>query len=95
MTAVALWLNVFVRQARHIGIATNAQRVNVIAPLMTNEQGIFKQTTYWLLLLFSRCVCGQSLVVRVQIPIYRGRTTTVACENDGYSPLECFRRSKR
>lgn len=75
MTAVALWLNVFVRQAQHIGIATIAQRVNVIAPLMTNKQGVFEQTTYWLLLLFSRCVCGQSLAVHVQIPIYRGRTT--------------------
>lgn len=42
---------------------------------MTNEQGVFKKTTYWLLLLFSRCLRGQSLPVHVWIPIYGGRTT--------------------
>ncbi|RWA04060.1 hypothetical protein EKO27_g11045 [Xylaria grammica] len=33
--AVAVWLNVFVRQSRYIGMANIAQTVNVISPLMT------------------------------------------------------------
>ncbi|OJJ94632.1 hypothetical protein ASPACDRAFT_1909013 [Aspergillus aculeatus ATCC 16872] len=75
MTAVALWLNVFVRQARHLSIATIAQSVNVIAPLMTNEEGVIKQTTYWPLLLFSTYMRGHSVAVHVRSPVYRGRTT--------------------
>ncbi|KAJ5731818.1 hypothetical protein N7493_003299 [Penicillium malachiteum] len=75
MLAVALWLNVFVRQAKHIGMATIAQSVNVIAPLMTTEQGIIRQTTYWPLLLFSKYMRGQSLAVHVRSPTYTGRTS--------------------
>lgn len=75
MTAVALWLNVFVRQAKHIGMATIAQSVNVIAPLMTTEQGIIKQTIYWPLLLFSKYMRGQSLAVHVRSATYTGRTS--------------------
>jgi alpha-N-arabinofuranosidase len=75
MTAVALWLNVFVRQARHIGMATIAQSVNVIAPPMTNEHGVIKQTTYWPLLLFSTYMRGQSVAVHVRSPVYKARTT--------------------
>ncbi|KAJ5937540.1 hypothetical protein N7454_003882 [Penicillium verhagenii] len=74
MTAVSLWLNVFVRQAQHIGMATIAQSVNVIAPLMTNDQGVIKQTTYWPLLLFSKYMRGQTLAVHVRSPTYKGRT---------------------
>ena len=33
--AVGVWLNVFVRQSKYIGMANIAQSVNVIAPLMT------------------------------------------------------------
>jgi alpha-N-arabinofuranosidase len=39
MLAVAVWLNVFVRQSKYIGMATVAQSVNVIAPLMANARG--------------------------------------------------------
>ncbi|KAJ5114232.1 hypothetical protein N7456_002766 [Penicillium angulare] len=75
MLAVGLWLNVFVRQAKHLGMATIAQSVNVIAPLMTTEQGIIKQTTYWPLLLFSKYMRGQSLAVHVRSPTYNGPTS--------------------
>jgi alpha-N-arabinofuranosidase len=72
--AVAVWLNVFVRQAKHIGMATIAQSVNVIAPLMTTETGIFKQTTYWPLLLFSKYMRGKSLATHVCSAAYEGKT---------------------
>ena len=51
--AVAVWLNVFVRQSRWVGMANIAQTVNVISPLMTTEKGVVKQATWWPLLLFS------------------------------------------
>ncbi|KAJ9662365.1 hypothetical protein H2201_006072 [Coniosporium apollinis] len=75
MCAVALWLNVFVRQSRYIGMATVAQSVNVIAPLMTTETGIVKQTIYWPLLLFSKYMQGQTLAVHVRASAYHGRTS--------------------
>ncbi|RDW87539.1 glycoside hydrolase family 51 protein [Coleophoma crateriformis] len=72
--AVASWLNVFIRQAKHIGMATIAQSVNVIAPLMTTERGITKQTTYWPLLLFTKYMRGKTLACHVRAPAYTGRT---------------------
>jgi len=44
--AVGVWLNVFIRQAKYIGMANIAQSVNVISPLMTTKDGILKQTTW-------------------------------------------------
>jgi alpha-N-arabinofuranosidase len=40
MLAVASWLNVFVRQAKYMGMATVAQSVNVISPLMTTTMDL-------------------------------------------------------
>lgn len=74
MLAVSVWLNVFIRQAKHIGMATIAQSVNVISPLMTTERGVIKQTTYWPLLLFSKYMRGQSLATHVRATTYNGRT---------------------
>jgi alpha-L-arabinofuranosidase len=74
MLAVAVWLNVFVRQSKHIGMATVAQSVNVIAPLMTSSTGVVKQTTYWPLLLFSRFMRGRALATHVCAETYSGRT---------------------
>ncbi|KAF2404864.1 glycoside hydrolase [Trichodelitschia bisporula] len=73
--AVAVWLNVFIRQAAHIGMATIAQSVNVISPLMTSPTGIHKQMTWWPLKLFSEHMRGDSLAVHVCAPAYEGSTT--------------------
>jgi len=72
--AVAAWLNVFVRQAKHIGMANIAQSVNVISPLMTHATGLTKQTTWWPLLLFSRHMRGSSLAVHLRCGAYEGPT---------------------
>ena len=74
MLAVAVWLNVFIRQSKHIGMATVAQSVNVIAPLMTSSTGVVKQTTYWPLLLFSKFMRGKALATHVSAETYTGRT---------------------
>lgn len=63
--AVAVWLNVFVRQSKYVGMANIAQSVNVISPLMTTEKGIVKQTSWWPLLLFSKYMRGWTIGVHV------------------------------
>lgn len=72
--AVAVWLGVFVRQAKHMGMANIAQSVNVISPLMTTKNGITKQTTYWALWLFSRFMRGEMVKTHTWTPLYEGPT---------------------
>ena len=72
--AVAVWLNVFVRQSRWIGMANIAQTVNVISPLMTTKEGIVKQTTWWPLLLFSKYMRGWTVASHVKCGSYKGET---------------------
>ncbi|KAL0260433.1 hypothetical protein SLS55_004120 [Diplodia seriata] len=72
--AVAVWLNVFVRQSKHVGMANIAQSVNVISPLMTHKDGLVKQTTWWPLLLFSKYMRGHTVAVNVACGEYDGPT---------------------
>lgn len=72
--AVAVWLNVFIRQAKHIGMANIAQSVNVISPLTTHRDGLVKQTTWWPLLLFSKYMRGSSVAVNLRCGAYEGPT---------------------
>lgn len=72
--AVAVWLNVFVRQSKWVGMANIAQSVNVISPLMTTKDGISKQTTWWPLLLFSKYMRGWTVGVHVAAAAYDGVT---------------------
>lgn len=44
--AVATYLNIFIRKARMMGMANLAQLVNVIAPIFTSPEGMFRQTIY-------------------------------------------------
>ena len=72
--AVAVWLNVFVRQSKWVGMANIAQTVNVISPLMTMKNGVVKQATWWPLLLFSKYMRGWTLGVHVSGGAYDGKT---------------------
>lgn len=72
--AVAAWLNVFIRQAKHLGMANIAQSVNVISPLMTSKDGIVKQSTWWPLLLFSKYMRGETIATHVRCESYQGET---------------------
>jgi len=72
--AVAIWLNVFVRQSKYIGMANIAQSVNVISPLMTTEKGLMKQTTWWPLLLFSKYMRGWTIATHVSSGAHEGIT---------------------
>ena len=72
--AVAVWLNVFIRQSKYVGMANIAQSVNVISPLMTHEKGLMKQTTWWPLLLFCKYMRGTTIATHVSSPAYEGVT---------------------
>lgn len=72
--AVSVWLNVFIRQSKYIGMANIAQSINVISPLMTTKNGLVKQTTWWPLLLFSRYMRGHTIGVHVHCTEYEGPT---------------------
>jgi alpha-L-arabinofuranosidase len=74
---VAVWLNVFVRQSKHVGMANIAQSVNVISPLMTTADGIVRQATWWPLLLFSRYMRGWTVGCHVRCGAYDGPTQPV------------------
>lgn len=72
--AVAVWLNVFVRQSKYVGMANIAQSVNVISPLMTHGEGLMKQTAWWPLLLFSKYMRGWVVGTHVACGAYEGET---------------------
>ncbi|KAK6988843.1 glycoside hydrolase family 51 protein [Favolaschia claudopus] len=63
--AVASWLNVFIRKADIVKIACIAQSVNVISPIITSPKGLFKQTTYYPLKLFSNLMQGIALDIHI------------------------------
>jgi alpha-N-arabinofuranosidase len=81
---VAEFLNAFIRNADIVKMANMAQLVNVIAPIFTNEKGMFRQTIFYPLQLFSNNVSGTSLDVYVDCKKYNtnkfflglGETTT-------------------
>jgi alpha-N-arabinofuranosidase len=72
--AVAVWLNVFVRKSRDVGMACIAQSVNVISPLMTTETGVVRQTIWWPYELFCRYMRGHTVAVHVDCGTYSGPT---------------------
>ena len=72
--AVAVWLNVFIRQSKYVSMANIAQSVNVISPLMTTKNGLVKQTTWWPLLLFSKYMRGWTIATHSSCSSYTGET---------------------
>ena len=64
------FLNVFIRNADIVKMANMAQLVNVIAPVFSEENGMFKQTIYYPLELFAKNMYGKSLDIFVDCPVY-------------------------
>lgn len=67
---VSGFLNAFIRNANIVKMANMAQLVNVIAPIFTNETGMFRQTIFYPLQLFSNNVKGIALDVFVDSETY-------------------------
>jgi alpha-N-arabinofuranosidase len=71
---VATMLNTFVNNADTVKMANMAQIVNVIAPIFTNEKGMFLQTIYHPLQLFAKNTRGTALETFVECPAYESRS---------------------
>jgi alpha-N-arabinofuranosidase len=67
---VALYLNVFVRNAHIVKMANMAQLVNVIAPMMINDGKLWLQPIYFPLQLFAQNCQGSNLNTLVQCDRY-------------------------
>ena len=66
--AVTAYLNAFVRNCDIVRMANIAQMVNVIAPIVTNPDGLFLQTIYHPLRLYAENMLGTALDVHVDSP---------------------------
>ena len=64
------FLNVFIRNADIVKMANMAQLVNVIAPIFSEEKGMYKQTIYYPLEMFAKNMQGTSLNVFVDCARY-------------------------
>jgi alpha-N-arabinofuranosidase len=68
---VATFLNSFVNHAHVVKIANMAQLVNVIAPIFSNDKGLFLQTIYYPLQLFANNTKGKALDLFLESPKYK------------------------
>jgi alpha-N-arabinofuranosidase len=69
--AMAVFLNSFIRHADVVKMANLAQLVNVIAPMFTNPQGMYFQTTYFPIAEYAKQRGFKALDVLVDSPQYR------------------------
>jgi len=72
--AVATYLNIFQRHPEKLGMANLAQLVNVIAPIFTNPEGLFRQTIYWPLQLYAAHAQPISLDVMTESDAFTAQT---------------------
>ncbi len=74
---ISSFLNTFVNHSNVVKIANMAQLVNVIAPIFTNEKGLFLQTIYYPLQLFATHSHGNALDLLVESPTYEAHAGRV------------------
>src|SRR5208283_3969522 len=86
--ATGMFLNAFFRRADIVKLANLAQLVNVIAPIVTNKDGMFLQTIYWPLLEYGKQRGNLSLDVLTKSPTYQynGRTAGYLDVSATYDP---------
>src|SRR6185369_2562876 len=69
--AMGMFFNVFFRRADVVKMANLAQMVNVIAPIMTNKQGLFLQPIYFPIVEYGKQRGNASLLAWVSAPTYQ------------------------
>ncbi len=69
--AMGMFMNSFIRNADIVKMANLAQLVNVIAPIFTNEKGLFLQPIYFPLMEYAKQKGHQSLDLLVKAPTYQ------------------------
>ena len=85
---VATFLNAFVNHAHIVKIANMAQLVNVIAPMFTNDKGMFLQTIYFPLALFAKNSRGKALDLFIESPKYKNPRFTEVPYLDASAALD-------
>jgi alpha-N-arabinofuranosidase len=87
-------LNTLMRNADRVKVACLAQLINVIAPIMTNENGLFRQTIYYPYAWALQYASGKVLNVLVESPTYEVKgldavpyVDAVATTEDGKTSL--------
>ncbi|WDF67691.1 alpha-L-arabinofuranosidase C-terminal domain-containing protein [Sphingobacterium oryzagri] len=70
--ATASFLQVIQRKAKTIGIANWAQMVNILAPIMSDEDGSVKQTIFYPLQAYRQYGLGESIVAESHSPTLPG-----------------------
>ncbi len=65
----AIFLNIMMRNADKIGMATWAQTVNILAPIMTGKEGSICQTVFYPLEYFRKYCGGITLKIKVESPL--------------------------
>jgi len=68
---MGMFFNSFIRHAHIVKMANLAQIVNVIAPIFTNEKGLFLQPIYFPIAEYARQRGNQALDLWVTSPTYR------------------------
>ena len=68
---MGMFYNSFFRHANVVKMANLAQMVNVIAPIMTNKQGLYLQTIYFPIAEYGKQRGNTSLDVYVSAPTYK------------------------
>ena len=63
-------LNTLIRRSDRVRVACLAQLVNVIAPIMTNQNGLFRQTIYYPYSWALQYARGKTLELAVASPVY-------------------------
>ena len=71
---VAGFLNSFIRHADCVKIANIAQIANVIAPLLTNDAGVLRQSSFYVFSLFSRRGRGTAMKPVIEGPRYTSKS---------------------
>jgi alpha-N-arabinofuranosidase len=87
--AMGVFLNSFIRHADVVKMANLAQLVNVIAPIFTNKQGLYLQTTYFPLAEYAKQRGNLALDLLVDSPQYkpdRGRALGYLDVSATYDP---------
>ena len=86
--AVGKFLNMFQRNADIIGLATWAQTVNVLAPIMTTRLGSYRQTVYTPLQAYRTFTLANNLPIAVSAPELSGglqsldATASISADNN-------------
>jgi alpha-N-arabinofuranosidase len=74
------FVNTLLRNSDRVRVACLAQLVNVIAPLMTNDQGVLRQSTYYPYAWALRYAKGRVLDLRVESETYRITPTSLQAD---------------